>query len=491
MTSTHKSTAEEPAVLTWDDLYNAQFAFNSPFQLDFDHQTFMAERVVRLLPKKRLVAFGRWQNRDVVAKLFFSLKDARQQMEKDYAGVELLKKNKIPTPAILYQGLTQDKRIYVLIFERIMDAQNLDDIWQSKKSFEEVMPILQSVVVEVATQHVLGLMQQDLHLKNFLYADKSIYTLDGAQIESVDERLPKKTSMDNLALLLSQLGVGVEIEQENLYEQYAKARGWTVKREDLIELFILIRKWHEERWRKYEKKILRDSSAYACLRGWTTFGVYDRAYESAELTAFMRNPDSVFHSPAAKILKAGRSSTVIKIKFGRREFVIKRYNIKNTWHRLRRCLRKTRAASSWRLAQKLRLFDIPTAKPVAFIENKVLGFRGQSYFVMEYVPNETADQYFVRHRDNVETSAEMVKRITLLLKNIATLEITHGDLKATNILIGQDNRPLLIDLDGATEYATLSGLRKAWHKEIERFLENFQYQRNLREQFETEFKNWM
>ena len=109
--------------LTWDDLHAAKFAFNKPFCLCLsDNQIFFSEQVVRVIPKKRMVAFGTWHDKPVVAKLFFDPKQAKRHMEKDIAGIKSLQKNKIPTPELLYEGYADNKHIYVLIFERIMDV---------------------------------------------------------------------------------------------------------------------------------------------------------------------------------------------------------------------------------------------------------------------------------------------------------------------------------------------------------------------------------
>jgi tRNA A-37 threonylcarbamoyl transferase component Bud32 len=482
---------EEPTLtsLTWADLYAADFSFNMPFQLDFsDHQVFLSEQVVRVIPKRRLVAFGLWQGKQVAIKIFFDSKLALQQMEKDIAGINLLKKNKIPTPELWYQGNTKDKKIYVLIFERLVTAKNLQQIWQEKNTIDEVFPYLELAIVEIATQHVLGLVQSDLHLKNFLLNDKTIYTLDGAQIEFSAELLPKKPSMNNLALFLAQLGIDTEIYQEKLFRHYAKARGWSLKSEDIHELFILIAKWNNQRWKKFAKKIFRDSSDYVHMHTWGSTAMYDRFFEGPELIKFLSYPHAAFYHPTAKLLKAGNSATVIKITLDQRELVIKRYNMKSIWHRLRRCLRETRARKCWRLAQKLSLFAISTPRPVAFIEHTHFGFRGKSYYVTEYVKAIHAGEYFTFYQSQDEKISTMIKRITRLLKNIIKLEITHGDLKITNILVDRTEQPVLIDLDGAVEYATLSGLKKAWRKEITRFLSNFHYHRSLREKFETALK---
>src|SRR5205085_10128281 len=132
--------------------------------------------------------------------------------------------------------------IHVLLFERLFEAENLDEIWRKRKNTAELLPLLQAMTIELATHHVFGIVQHDLHLKNFLVIDRKIYTLDGAQIESFPYLLPKTPSMKNFALFLSQLGTGMQEQQKALFKHYAKARGWLVKEEDIKELFLMIKK---------------------------------------------------------------------------------------------------------------------------------------------------------------------------------------------------------------------------------------------------------
>jgi tRNA A-37 threonylcarbamoyl transferase component Bud32 len=477
-------------LLPHESLYTAGFDFNQSFHLILsDHQVLFCDQVARVMPGKRMVVFGRWQDKQIVAKLFFDPKASKRHCESDVVGVKLLSKNKIPTPALFYEGHSKDNLIHVLIFSRIEKAVNLEDLFRSQQNSHHLTSILDSVIVEIATQHVLGLVQHDLHLRNFLLTDQIIYTLDGAQIDQFKGLLPKHQSLQNLALFLSQLGVNVDDLQMHLFEHYAKSRGWVLKSEDYFEIQKLIQQANTKRWHSYAKKIFRNSSHFARFNHWQSKKVVNRYFQDKELNAIVDNPEMAFQHRTAKLLKAGNSATVIMVKLDGRDYVIKRYNLKNTWHRLRRMFRETRAASSWRFAQKCYLFKVATAMPVAYIENRCFCLRGTSYYISRYVSRDHAGDFFFHHPHS-EKMQMMIYRISTLLKSISKIDMSHGDLKITNILIDEHEHPILIDFDGAKEHASPARLKKIWHEEIKRFLENFKSNPAILKQFKMEFEKW-
>jgi hypothetical protein len=380
--------------LTWKQLHAANYQFAGPFTLVLaDGELLFAEKVVRIIPKKRLVVFATWQGKSVVAKLFFHAHHAKRNMEDEIRGVKTLQTRHVPTPQLLYEGRCSDKHMYVLMFERIFTTKDLIMPWElpsnSKLNMAEYIPYLQAIVVELATQHVLGIVQHDLHMKNFLLVEEDIdaiihvYTLDGAQIETFPCLLPRKQSIDNLALLLAQLGAGVATYQEQLFRHYAKLRGWLIKPRDIKELFLCIKKWNQLRWQDYKKKIFREATRFMVIRHWRITGMVARAYASPELLALLNNPDAIFTHPEAVTLPSNRAETSAKITLDQCEMVVKRYNNQNIWHYFRHCLQQTYAWHSWVTAQKMRLFGVPCAKPIAFIEKRFFGLRGSSYYISE------------------------------------------------------------------------------------------------------------
>jgi serine/threonine-protein kinase RIO1 len=79
----------------------------------------------------------------------------------------------------------------------------------------------------------------------------------------------------------------------------------------------------------------------------------------------------------------------------------------------------------------------------------------------------------------------MIEKTANLLKLLQKLQMTHGDLKMTNILVNANEQPVLIDLDGAAEYFSMTALQRAWQRETDRLLRNFEDKPDLQEKFRS------
>ncbi len=471
--------------LSWSHLRHANRASLEPFQLALQDSkdVLHCKEIVRVIPGKRAVVFGTWGSKSVVAKLFYQPGQAARHVKRECTAIDALIAGGVLTPALHYRGLSKDKRVQVLIFERILGAHSLDALWQGRASIKEMLPLMHAMTIEIATHHVLGILQNDLHFKNFLVNQQGIYTIDGGDLSLFDSPLSKKDSLENLGLFFSQLGIGTEELQKTLFQIYTRARGWIVKKQDIAYLSAAITRWTAKRWEDYSQKIMRTSSAFVRQDTLNAVTVYDRDYESAAFLQFLKNPEAVFAAPDTEMLKAGNSTTVVKIKIDDRYYVMKRYNIKSSSHWLRRCLRATRAASGWRLAQRLRLMGVATARPVAFIEKHVMGLRGKSYLIMEYIDSQHAGDFFTQHADDQATTQFVAQQMMALFESLARLRITHGDLKMTNILISK-NKPVLIDLDGMREHRSALVFKRAFQQEIKRFMHNWRDNRTVYDMFE-------
>ena len=93
----------------------------TPFSISIDTEQGIAElkidSLLRTVPGKRLVALSTWQNRTVIVKMFISNNRWKRGMVKDIAGINRLKQAHIPSPKLLIQTTTSDKKAGMLVIE--------------------------------------------------------------------------------------------------------------------------------------------------------------------------------------------------------------------------------------------------------------------------------------------------------------------------------------------------------------------------------------
>ncbi len=401
--------------LTFENLCSARSLCITPFHLHLPNkQIFFGQEAVSIMPEHLLIAFGVWQDKPVVAKIFFNLRHGKSSMDEDANGIRLMQDNKILTSEIYYCGACEDKRIYVVLYERILNVKTFDAIWRNKNNVEEILPVMRLMIAKFAELHSVGIQQNGCNLKNYLIRDQDIYTIDGEMVEKFDPAFFKEMNMTNFANFLARMGFEIRAYIEPLFQYYAQLRGWSLKKEDYAKLISLIALRDKKGWQRRQRKIFENCTDFSRIKG-RTRGVYDRSYASPEFIRFLSNPEIAFNDAAEKELS-------VKITLDEREFIVKRYQPKIT---LPFC--PSRAVQAWRLAQKLHHFVIPIPKPVAFIEKKSLGFIKKSYYVSENFSGKYRDNFFT-------CSPAIMDKISEFFKNISGWRITFRDLKETGVI---------------------------------------------------------
>ena len=447
-----------------------------------DATVLIVHDVVRLVPNKRVVCKGLWQGKSVYAKLFLGI-DANKYAMRDANGVKLLFDASILTPSLLFQSETDDKSAQVLIFEAIAPASNAEENLPDLNA-EQRLSLAKKLVQEVAKHHNASLLQIDLYLKNFLVDDDKIYTLDGDGIRQYTN-LSERQALQNLSVLLSKFDVlDIEIWLADLLKTYAEARAW-----QHVPDAALIKKMTNAHRQKVasnyaDKKVFRLCSDVNVVRQKCLFMCLSSQYPQDILPETLAKLDVYFTEKA--LLKNGNTCTVALVEIAGKKLVIKRYNIKSFWHGVSRALRQTRAAASWANAYRLKILDIATAAPIALIEDRKYAFKGQAYFLAEYIDAPDVAQFFSACADKT-ARAETVKNISTLLYKLYLLKISHGDMKATNIKI-VDNQPVLIDLDSMIQHRFERLALNGHARDLRRFMQNWQETPALYNAFVKAFK---
>ena len=186
----------------------------------------------------------------------------------------------------------------------------------------------------------------------------------------------------------------------------------------------------------------------------------------------LKNPDLALSDPECQIIKSDNTTTVGLIFQDSYKIAIKRYNTKNAWHRLRRTVRSSRAENCWDFTQTLQSLDISVVPAVAWIEEIQMGLKGRSWFVSEFVEGISCLDHFKSGVPPAEIKKTLCEIVEILCK-LRHERISHGDLKASNILLSSRG-PILIDLDAMRQHKTESTYQQAARKDINRFLRNWQ-----------------
>lgn len=440
----------------------------------------ICEQVLQFIPGKVFVARTRWGKQWVVAKLYENYHLAAQEME----GYELLRKNKVATPALLYSGWAQGKTIYVLLFEFIDSACDARAIW-SQLDVAKRENLLHNLLTLEAKLHNMGLKQRQLSLNDFLLSKQNIYILNPAKIlkDSYPVALAPQISLKNLAMLFAELPISFKEKYADFYHYYCQCRQMVYTLDHLYKFKKWINQINRHRIYPSNQNLFVTNNEFICKKTWHSFWVCNRAYDTSAMRMLLEDPETIIEGPAAKVLKSCATTSVIQITINERILVVKRYNIKGFWHGLKRAFRSTRASISWRSAHLFNAAKIQTPKPVAILEKRFGPLRSTSYFISEYVRG-TSLQTFFAESNSLEEKMFVGDKMIDVFNKLDDIKTSHGDFKSTNILL-VGSQPVLLDLDAVCFHRCDWRWRKANRNDRQRFLKNWQDNPEVREMFKT------
>lgn len=459
-----------PSIASIDELrailYQQQNAFS--VTLGDKKDTFRCSNITRCLPGKRLSCQGRWQEKNVFVKFFIAPKRAKKHWQRELDGVELLSKTAICTPQLLQAGNTADN-IYFIIFEFIEHSTPLQSRWDSSTT-DGQFTLLNKLMITFAEHHTKGILQNDLHLNNFLLEDDQLYTLDGADITAFDSN-DKAIACHNLARLFGQFYPAIENLIPSALTSYFQHRQWPEDIDIINSVIAETLQQRNIRKRDFIAKTQRSCGLFNFNQTWSRLCIYARKYESTDLLKVLNHPDNYIE--AGNIVKKGNSSTVSIVTVGDNQWVIKRYNIKNWRHFLSRAPRPTRASISWHNTNLLKFYGITTPEPIAMIENRFGPIRKTAYFISELSSGETYWDFLYRSNPTESEKKAVALSVCTLLQSLNKQMISHGDLKITNIMIS-NGKASLIDLDATQQHSSQQSFIKAHQKDVIRFFKNWE-----------------
>lgn len=427
--------------------------------------------LLRVLPGQRYVGAGIWRGTPVLAKLLVGGNAARH-FQRELEGVRLLAGQGLPTPQLLADGLKEGEGGW-LLFEFLEDAQSLGDAWAAVENLPVLADAQQQVLGEalaaVAHMHAKGLWQEDLHLDNLLRHGGQLYLIDGGGIkaETPGQQLSRQRVLENLGVFFAQLPKRLEPFIEELLVHYLLANAeHALPLEALQKQIDKVRNW---RMKDYLEKAGRECTLFSVERSLSGLRAIRRAEVPAMLPV-LQNADALID--AGHLYKTGGAASVARIEVDGRTLVLKRYNIKNTAHWFKRFWRPSRAWHSWIEGHRLAFLDIATPRPLAVLEERVMGLRSRAFLVTEYADGPDLIECFQPYVESGEAPEEQVQALVHLMQQLIHERISHGDLKGHN-LFWQDGKWSLIDLDAMCQHATQLSFAPAYARDRARMLRNW------------------
>jgi len=427
--------------------------------------------LLRVLPGQRYVGAGVWRGRPVLAKLLVGSKAARH-FQRELEGVKLLAAQGMTTPLLLADGLKDGEGGW-LLFEFLEGAESLGDAWSKVESLpvlaDEQSAVLAEALGAIGQLHGKGLWQEDLHLDNLLRHGGQLYLIDGAGIcaENAGQPLSRQKVLENLGVFFAQLPKSLEPFTEELLVYYLLSNSeHALPLEALQKQIDKVRAW---RLKDFLIKVGRECTLFSVRRG--AFGLRSiRREEEPAMLPVLEQADALLDR--GHLYKTGGAASVGKVDVAGRPLVIKRYNIKNFAHWLKRFWRPSRAWHSWREGNRLAFLGIATPKPLAVLETRFFWLRSKAYLITEYLAGPDIIERFAPYVESGEAPEAELQALDQLFARLIAERISHGDFKGHNLFWHED-RWALIDLDSMCQHGSAGSFAPAYARDRARFMRNW------------------
>ncbi len=464
-------------------LISARRNIQTPFQLQV-HKPGTGQvalsvlSILRLLPARRIVALAEFEGERVLVKTFLG-RSADKYAFRERMGVQAIANSGVSTPELLWEGsMVPAESGRVLVFRYLPDAVSLAEQWIQSRDSDTRIDILAKAMHVIAKLHDHGVVQNDIHLANFLVSESRLYTIDGGAVgHKGEQRLNENVSLKNLAMFFAQFYPRYDDLISKVIGTYEAQRSWQADPGRAKRFLEEVGRSRQMRKRHYLEKTVRDCTQFVCKARFRRFEVCERISYTDELARLIADPDRFIEN--GRILKSGNSATVAMVRLSDRALVIKKYNIKNVWHGTRRLLRESRARSSWGNAHRLEFLGIPALKPVAMIENRIGPFRTSAYLITEFI--EGPDALSLKGMKHTNNEPEALGQI---LQELSAAQVSHGDMKATNFMLTEAG-PVMIDLDGMIEHNNPGRFKRAFARDLSRFMDNWKDDPELEARFSS------
>jgi len=403
--------------------------------------------VLRAQPGRRLVLRAVVDSREVILKAFFGPRGDRD-CTREHRGVKALCESGVATPELL--GIGRGGAAHILAFELLEDAR--------EPSVGDVGKLLATL----ARMHHGGIRQRDLHPGNFLVSGRRLFAIDGSGV-AVSKTVGGAHRLADVVRLLAHYPSDTLGSLAPLTAAYEDAAGVALPKRPSGDLYDRVAAARRHRLAKFMAKASRECTAFSVREEPRRRVVVERGDDDPRLVDIVADPDRAVSS--GEPLKRG--NTAVAVRCG--DLVVKRYNVKDPWHRHRQRWRSTRALNAWCAGHVLRFSGLATPRPRALIEMRSpqVG-EAVAFLVVDHVEGERLDVAV----DGAGVDPDLNSALARLFGAWRELRFEHGDTKASNFVV-KDGQIYVLDLDAAAFHRSGWRFARAHRRDRLRFLANW------------------
>jgi tRNA A-37 threonylcarbamoyl transferase component Bud32 len=320
----------------------------------------------------------------------------------------------------------------------------------------------------IAQIHDAGILHNDLHAGNLLVRlepeDQLSFFLIDLHAVQTGRPLGWRVSRANLMILSHWFMIRAgRTDRLRFWHSYwnARNRGQWPPPSNLAR-DLELHSWRStlRLWEARDRRYLSLNRSYEPIRSAVANGYIVRDFDREALVELFADPDKPFRRPGVKLLKDSPSSTVAEFELlvngTPRQVIYKQFRVtawKDPWVAL---VRQSPALRSWMYGHGLRERDLATARPLAVLHRRRLGFSFDGFLLTEKITGVMELQRFVVSLERLPPAErravlrQRTEQVARLVRELHRRQLSHRDLKAANILVAGDNsgRTRLAEIDG-------------------------------------------
>lgn len=232
----------------------------------------------------------------------------------------------------------------------------------------------------------------------------------------------------------------------------------------------------QQHWERRDRRCLADNRYYRCLAGAAAAGHAVTDLDAQLAASLVADPDAPFQRIDAVVLKDSATSTVVEfmgnVNGQPTRLVYKRFCVKKASAPWTALVRTPPALRSWQHGQGFRERGLPTARPLLVLHRRRRGLCYEGYLLTEKIEHAQHVHAFLNSLRTFSAAhgrrllREHIDLAAQALRELHRRQLSHRDLKATNLLFAKSGPETHQEHIGATPSLLPRPLTGIWFLDL-------------------------